>query len=275
MTDFANRVRASIVTFRTDRNELLTCVDSLHSAGVSNVAVIDNSPDDSLRTFCDELGVDYTHTGRNLGYGAAHNIELRRSLAMAEVDYHLVINSDVSFTPEVISRIVSHMDANADIGQLIPRTVYPDGRPQAVVRMLPTPVDLIFRRFLPSRLTARRNRRYLLEFWDHSSEANVPYHQGSFMFLRTDALRRAGLFDERFFMYPEDIDLTRRIHRNFRTVFWPGATVVHAHRAASYRSLRMLGIHCINMIRYFNKWGWLSDPERREFNRRLLSELGQ
>lgn len=275
MNDSALRVRASIVTYMTSRDELRRCVDSLHSAGVTRVAVVDNSPDDSLRDFCNGLGVSYSRPGRNLGYGAAHNIELRRSLEDPAVDYHLVINSDVCFGPDAIPLIVGHMDANPDIGQLIPRTVYPDGSPQPVVRMLPTPLDLIFRRFLPSRLVSRRNRRYLLEFWDHASEANIPYHQGSFMFLRTDALRRAGLFDERFFMYPEDIDLTRRIHRLYRTVFWPGVTIVHAHRAASYKSLRMLRIHAVNMVRYFNKWGWIFDRERRELNRRLMRELGQ
>ena len=275
MNDFSARVRASIVTYRTDRDELRSCIDALHAAGVTDVAVVDNSPDDTLRTFCTELNTDYCRPGRNLGYGAAHNIELRRSLSKADVDYHLVINSDVHFPPDVIGRIVNHMDSNADIGQLIPRTVYPDGREQEVVRMLPTPLDLIFRRFLPDRMTAKRNRRYLLAFRDHTKEINVPYHQGSFMFLRTEALRLVGLFDERFFMYPEDIDLTRRIHRHFRTVFWPGATIVHAHRAASYRSLRMLRIHMVNMIRYFNKWGWFFDAERRAFNRRLMTEIEQ
>ena len=275
MNDFSARVRASIVTYRTDRDELRRCVDSLHAAGVTDVAIVDNSPDDTLRDFCTELGTDYSRPGRNLGYGAAHNIELRRSLAHPEVDYHLVINSDVHFPPEVIGRIVSHMDSNEDIGQLIPRTVYPDGREQEVVRMLPTPLDVIFRRFLPDWLTAKRNHRYLLAFRDHTKEINVPYHQGSFIFLRTDALRQTGLFDERFFMYPEDIDLTRRMHRHFRTVFWPGATIVHAHRAASYRSFRMLRIHSVNMIRYFNKWGWIFDSERKTFNRRLMVEIGQ
>ena len=275
MNDFSARVRASIVTYRTDRDELRSCIDALHAAGVTDVAVVDNSPDDTLRTFCTELNTDYCRPGRNLGYGAAHNIELRRSLSKADVDYHLVINSDVHFPPDVIGMIVNHMDSNADIGQLIPRTVYPDGREQEVVRMLPTPLDLIFRRFLPDRMTAKRNRRYLLAFRDHTKEINVPYHQGSFMFLRTEALRLVGLFDERFFMYPEDIDLTRRIHRHFRTVFWSGATIVHAHRAASYRSLRMLRIHMVNMIRYFNKWGWFFDAERRAFNRRLMTEIEQ
>lgn len=269
-----SRVRASIVAYKTDPEELRRCVGSLHAAGVSDVAVVDNSPDSSLSEICTQLSVSYTHSGRNLGYGAAHNIELRRSMQMGNVDYHLVINSDVWFTSDVIRRIVDHMDCHPEIGQLIPAVVYPDGSPQPAVRMIPTPFDLIIRRFLPRFMFKRRSRRYLLGFWDHSCEANIPFHQGSFMFLRLDALRSVGLFDERFFMYPEDIDLTRRMHRCYVTSFWPEVSIVHAHHAGSYHSMRLLRIHMVNMIRYFNKWGWFRDPERRAFNRRLLASLG-
>lgn len=268
-----NCVRASIVTYKTAIPELQQCVNSLRNAGVDRIAVVDNSPDSSLADVCRHLNLEYTHPGRNLGYGAAHNIELRRSLNDPDTKYHLVINSDVCFGPDVIGRIVDHMDQNPDIGQLIPAVTYPDGSPQAVVRMLPSPADLIFRRFLPDSFAAARNYRFLLEFWDHKTEANIPFHQGSFMFFRTDALRRVGLFDERFFMYPEDIDITRRMHRLYRTVFWPEVSIVHAHRAASYKSIRMLRIHTVNMIRYFNKWGWIFDSERRQVNRQLLNEL--
>ena len=143
-------------------------------------------------------------------------------------------------------------------------------------RRLPIPTadcskDLIFRRFLPSKLVEKNDYRYLLKFADHDREMNVPYHQGSFMLFRTVALRQIGLFDERFFMYPEDIDITRRMHRCYRTMYYPRVSIVHDHRAASYKSGRMLRIHIVNMIRYFNKWGWVFDSERRRFNRRLLA----
>ncbi|MDE6534577.1 MAG: glycosyltransferase [Muribaculaceae bacterium] len=263
------KVRASIVTYQTDIQELTKCIRSLQAAGVSAITIVDNSPTDSLLPHCEELGTEYIFTGKNLGYGAAHNIALRQSMEQDKTEYHLVINSDVYFDPHVIARIVTFMDSHPEVGQLIPRTVYPDGREQAVVRMLPTPLDVFGRRFLPARWMRRRNSRYLLEHVDHTKPFNVAYHQGSFMFLRLDALREVGLFDERFFMYPEDIDLTRRVNERFQTLFWPDVTITHAHRAASYKSLRMLRIHCVNMIRYFNKWGWFIDPKRREINRGL------
>ncbi len=190
-------------------------------------------------------------------------------LLEAGTDYHLVLNSDVRFNPLSILPLIEYLDANPDVGAVQPRIEYPDGTLQYTVRLLPTPADVIFRRFLPRRLVADRINRYELRHIDHTRPFNVPYHQGSFMLLRTSALKDVGLFDERFFMYPEDIDLTRRIHEKYRTMYMPTATVVHDHRAASYHSPKMLAIHMVNMIRYFNKWGWISDRQRRRFNRPL------
>ena len=101
---------------------------------------------------------------------------------------------------------------------------------------------------------------------------NIPYLSGCFMLLRTKAVQQAKLFDERFFMYPEDMDLTRRIHRNYLTVYFPQATIIHNHEKASYKSLKMLWIHAVNMCRYFNKWGWFFDKERDLFNNTAIQE---
>ena len=57
-------------------------------------------------------------------------------------------------------------------------------------------------------------------------------------------------------------------------MYWPMVSVVHAHRAASYKSKKMLKIHMENMVKYFNKWGWFFDKERSEWNKKLLKELG-
>ena len=267
-------VSASIVTYKTNRDELSRCIDSMRKNDIAPIYISDNSPGNELQAFCSTLsGVEYIFNGKNVGYGAGHNIAIRKALSI-HADYHLVINPDVYFGEGVIEKIVRYMETNRDVAQLIPNVVYPDGRPQYVVRLLPTPANLFFRRFLPASMTTKMNNRYCLVFNNHKHEMNVPYHQGSFMFFRVVCFDKVGLFDERFFMYPEDIDITRRMHRHYRTMFWPEVTIVHAHKAESYKSLKMLRIHIVNMIKYFNKWGWFRDKERSLWNRQLLQELG-
>ena len=266
-------ITVSIVTYKTDLEELSCCLQSLRSHLVSNIYIVDNSNEKYIAEFCSQYDNVVYIGSENVGYGAGHNQALRLLLNLNE-RYHLVLNSDVYFEPEVLDRLVEYMDAHKDVAQVQPNIVFPNGEMQYTCRMLPTPANLIFRRFLPKSMVEKMNYKYLLKYNDHMQEMNVPYHQGSFMFFRTECFKKVGLFDERFFMYPEDIDITRRMHRHYRTMFWPGVTVVHAHRAASYKSRKMLKIHMENMIKYFNKWGWVFDKERSEWNRQLLKETG-
>lgn len=116
-------------------------------------------------------------------------------------------------------------------------------------------------------------RRYLLAGISHDEPFECSYLLGSFLFFRMSALAEAGGFDERFFMYPEDIDISRRIHARRGCLYFAGAEIIHDHAAASRKSTKMLRIHIVNMIRYFNKWGWIFDRQRRKMNARLLAEL--
>ncbi len=210
----------------------------------------------------------YMHMPSNLGYGKAHNVALRES-AYYETKYHLVMNSDIRVKAADIDAMVTFMDANPQVGQLMPKVVNPDGSQQYLAKRLPSPLDVFGRRFLPASLIAKRNMRYELRDLDLTRPINAPYLSGCFMLLRTQAVVEAGLFDERYFMYPEDIDLTRTIHRNWLTLYYPEWTITHAHARASYYNKHMLRIHIRNMCRYFNKYGWLFDPERRRFNQSL------
>lgn len=267
-------ITVSIVTYKTELDELKQCLESLTSPLVSKIYVVDNSNEKYIADFCVRYsGVEYMGC-ENIGYGAGHNKALRKVLD-AGGKYHLVLNSDVYFKPDVLDKLVAYMETHTDVAQVQPNVIYPDGKMQYTCRILPTPMNLIFRRFLPKRLVEKMNYTYLLQFNDHKKPMNIPYHQGSFMFFRVECFKDVGLFDERFFMYPEDIDITRRMHKYYHTMFWPEVTVVHAHRAASYKNGKMLRIHMMNMIRYFNKWGWFFDKERREWNDRILKEYNQ
>lgn len=249
-----------------------TCLESLRTASVGKIYVVDNSRSDDMRAFCETRGNVVYIPSDNVGFGAGHNKALGRILESGESEYHLVLNSDVRFSPEVIDRILEFMDSRPSVGLVQPEIVNPDGTPQYTARLLPTPLDVFGRRFLPSSWIRRRNDRYLMKGADRSEPFEAPYFQGSFLFMRVSALKKTGLFDERFFMYPEDIDISRRFNAISETFCLPGISIVHDHRRASYRSSKMLWIHITNMIRYFNKWGWWHDPYRRKINRRCLSE---
>lgn len=260
-------VTVSIVAYHVDFDELRRCLESLTSSVISSIIIVDNSSEDSLRRFLAETFPTVRYiASANRGYGAGHNIAMRAALDSAESVYHLVLNSDVRFSPDALTRLVEYMEANADVALAHPQLTYADGEPQWTARAMPRPCDLIIRRFLPNWLFAKSRRRYLLMDVDRSRPFAVGYVQGSFMLIRTSALRQIGLFDERFFMYPEDIDLSRRLASVGSVMCNPDVSVVHDHRAASYHSGRMLRIHITNIIRYFNKWGWLFDADRRRIN---------
>lgn len=258
-------LNVSIVTYCPDwQGEVLPLVEELQKVqALHRVYVVDNSPEPFAIRVSDR--VQYIHTGKNLGYGKAHNIAIRESI-YDQVPLHLVMNSDILVKAEDIDTLCAFVLSQPAVGHLMPRVVNPQGELQHLCKLLPTPLDVFGRRFLPASWVRRRNSRYELHDADYSRPMNVPYLSGCFMLLRTEAVQKARLFDERYFMYPEDIDLTRTIHRDYLTLYYPAITIVHNHKKASYQSWRMLWVHIVNMCRYFNKWGWLFDAERRQFN---------
>jgi GT2 family glycosyltransferase len=267
-------ITSSIVIYHSPEKDLQTVISCVANSIVHKIYVIDNAPDDRLKEFIKSLSEKtvYIQGQGNVGYGAAHNIALREAIRQG-VTCHLVLNADIVFSEGVIEKLAAFMDAHPNAGQVIPKIVYPTGELQYACKLLPTPFDLLFRRFLPPKMNVKRANKFELKFTGYDKIMNVPYHHGCFMFFRVSALNEIGLFDERFFMYPEDIDITRRMHEKYATLFYPGVEVVHAHAAASRKNLKMLWIHMNNMIRYFNKWGWFFDKKRRKTNRQVLKEL--
>ena len=246
--------------------EVLPLVEELlRVKNLRKIFLLDNSESKSEQPKLNSEKVRYMFMGSNLGYGKAHNIALRDS-AYHKTEMHLVMNSDIRVEAEDIDAMHDWMLTNPQVGQLMPKVLNPDGSQQYLAKRLPTPLDVFGRRFLPKWMMRSRNTRYELRDMDLSRPINAPYLSGCFMMLRTKAVVEAGLFDERYFMYPEDMDLTRTIHRNYLTLYYPAWTIVHEHAQASYKDKHMLRIHIQNMCRYFNKWGWLFDKERRLFN---------
>ena len=238
---------------------------------VRGVYWVDNSPVQTEVLPIQSAQVHYIFNGKNLGYGAAHNIAIRESI-YDDIPFHLVINPDIIITSETLPTLLQFMQQYPEAGIVAPKVTYPNGELQYLCKLLPTPWNVFGRRFLPQKWMQKSNERYELRHTGYNRPMNVPYLSGCFMLLRTEAVRKVRLFDERFFMYPEDIDLTRRIHRDYLTVFYPKTTIIHKHEKASYHSPKMLWVHIVNMCRYFNKWGWFCDLERKRINQQALQQ---
>jgi GT2 family glycosyltransferase len=260
----------SIVTYNSLADELETLLRSLGQSTTPHcVMVVDNSPLPALRATAEANGASYLHVPNNVGFGAGHNLALQRQLRTSR--YHLVCNPDIICTPRVLDDLCAFMDRNPAAGLVMPRILYPDGQPQHLCKLLPTPADLLLRRFLGkrgARLLQRQRERYELQGLDLSAPRSIPSLSGCFMFMRTAILQQVGLFDPRFFLYMEDVDLCRRIGAVSQTLYYPHARVIHGYAKGSYRDPHLLRLHLASAVRYFNKWGWFFDPVRSRLNRR-------
>jgi len=264
---------ASIVLYQNDPEELMTVINCFLEAGPNvELFLIDNSPTDALKsTIPLDNRIDYEHNARNYGY-PAHNKGMQRSIGEG-FKYHVVLNPDISFDTAILPKIIGFMDDNPDVGLLLPKVHYSTGEIQYLCKLLPTPMDFVARLILPRKWIEKRMSRYELRISGYDKVMEVPYMSGCFMFLRNEILVEVGLFDERFFMYAEDIDLSRRIHSRYRSVFFPEVSIVHRHEAGSYKNLRLFRIHVENVFRYFNKYGWFFDEHRKRINRETLAQF--
>lgn len=264
----------SIVLFKTDEQEILNVIRRLKETElVWKLLLIDNSPTNNLQScFQDIDQVEYVFTGKNLGFGKAHNIAIEKIKKVS--NFHLIINSDLDFEGAILDEIIYYMKQHSEVGLLAPKVLNMDGTLQYSAKLLPRPVDLIVRRFLPIKVIQNYfNDRFEFRFFTFDKIIQAPCFTGCFLMINTSVFTRITGFDERFFMYSEDIDLTRRINKHYKTLYYPHVSIYHHHGKGSYKNLKLLYYHIKSMILYFNKWGWFYDIDRIRTNRETISKL--
>ena len=249
---------ASIVVYNNQPSMLKRAINSILQCSLDvELHVIDNSQTSEIHTSLVNLPITYHFSGCNLGYGRGHNVAFSQCSASK---YHLVLNPDIILAPTTINALASFMNDNPDIGMVCPKVVNPDGTLQHLNKRYPTLLDLFIRRFIPgfiATLFRKRLHRYEMRDKGYDSVCDIESMSGAFMFCRTDVLKKIGGFDPRYFMYFEDFDLTRKFQKfGYRTVYYPDASVIHLWERAAHKKLRMTCVFIINMIKYFNKWGW-------------------
>jgi GT2 family glycosyltransferase len=263
----------SFVLYRTEGAEIRTAVDQvLDTPGRHHVVLVDNSvPGLDLGAYRDPR-ITIIRPGANIGYGAGHNLALRRF--EGRVRYHFVLNTDLTFGPSAIAEMIAFMDAHPEAGLAMPLVRYPDGALQHLCRILPRPIDIFGRAFFSRQgWTQSLTRRYESHDWAYDAPLSFPFLSGCFMVLRPETLAQSGLFDERFFLFAEDLDLSRRLHRISQTLLCPNVTVRHEYRTKSEGSWARKRYLIRSFVSYFNKYGWIVDRERESMNRRALQQV--
>lgn len=206
----------------------------------------------SFKQFIKEYNdVEYIDCQSNLGFGAGHN----KALPLVSSEYHAIVNPDIIIEEDVFSSIIEYMNANSDIGMIIPNITNENGERQLAYRKELTVFDMFVRMFC-SGLFKKRQAEHTLQNQDYSKPFQVPFGQGCFFVVRTELFQRLKGFDEGYFMYLEDADLCKRVNKESKLMYYPEATVIHKWGKGSHKDKTLFKYHVKSMMYYFKKWGW-------------------
>lgn len=272
----ACRVTFSLVVYKQPLDELRKVLESLLLFTQDKIIyIVDNSPTDEARQLSAMSScMTYRHIPENIGFGKAHNWAMKQAMAVGST-YHFVVNPDIYFDNDIVSPMIEWLDAHPEAGQMMPRILYPDGRVQYLPKLMPSLRRLLQRR--ARKFAPKWHERWMQQFemrpMRDDRVYDVGHVTGCFSVVRVEALRKCGLYDDRFFMYFEDTDLSRRIHRHYRTVYYPLVSVYHDYGNGASKNSRLFFVFLGSLIKFFNKWGWIFDSERKRCNKAFLAQI--
>lgn len=248
------KLSACMVLHRSG-DDALKAVACLEAADARvDVYIVDNASSDGVaeRIRWAHPGVQLRMQQKNLGFGRGNNAVLNE----LESEYHLILNPDVTFAPELLTQMMEYMDKHPNAVALTPRVFNEDGSEQFLPKQLPT-----VRYLLGGRLErlggifANWRKEYTMADKVIKVPVRVQFATGCFMLVRTEVFKRLGGFDKRFFLYQEDSDLSRRLSEIGPIIYHPDMHVTHAWKRDSAHSMQAILRHLWATIQYFAKWG--------------------
>ena len=239
------KITVSIVSHAHDQTVANLVQQLLDCAEVEQLLLTCNVPE--ALTLPDDPRVQIIHNARPRGFGANHNA----AFALCMSPWFVVLNPDVVLMGNPFPALLLAAKGN-NVALVSPRAVDTRGSPEDCWRRFPTPIGLIYKFF------GLEDGRY-----EHAAEEfpafDVDWVSGLCMLFRYEAYTALGGFDERYFLYYEDVDIcTRSWSAGLRVLACPAACLTHDAQRASRRSFRHMRWHIKSMLRYFGKhWGRL------------------
>lgn len=239
-----------------------------------SVFVVDNgSRDGSVDLVRDQFpSVELIASSRNLGYAAANNLALERirqrwiENGRPADNCALLLNTDCFVEPDSLQITASFLDTNPDAGIVGPKLILRDGTlDYACRRSFPRPVNALWKLTGLSLLfpDSPRFASYNLTYLDPDETAEVDSVVGAYMMVRLEAIHKAGLMDDSFFMYGEDLDWAYRIKQHgWKVFYYPATTVLHYKGATSSRRSTRLIIEFYRAMHLFHRKHYASNLPR-------------
>jgi len=247
------RLSGSIVVYNKPDDACKT-VESIKQFTDENFSlyVIDNASADKINDILKgKFDANYIDLDENIGFGKGHN----KVLDKIDSKYHFIINPDIMINRDTIKNMCRFMDENPDVAIACPKVMHPDGSIQHIAKRKPSLMALVARRIhLP--FLKKVEDRYLAKEMDQDTAFEVDFCTGCFFVIRTDVFKEIGGFDEDYFLYFEDADITMKAKQKGKAYYAPSATVVHFwHRETASSGSRFM-TQLKSMFIYFKKWGF-------------------
>ena len=246
-------ITASIVIYKEDSSELQNTINSFLNCTSSNkLFIVDNSPTKSLKEIIKKDNIEYIFSEKNIGFSSGHNSILDK--LTEESEYHLILNPDVVFEPQILCKLIEELETHTKISMIAPKVVYPDKSIQFTARKYPTILELgcrflgIFKNY-----TAKK------EYKDQDlQKAFCPdFIHGNFMLFKTKDLLALNGFDNRYFLYMEDVDICKKIDQSGKNkLYYPQVEIIHTFKKGSSINLKLFFIHISSIVKYFRKWSF-------------------
>ena len=237
---------------------LRSCLRQLPPSVGYAVVVNDHRPGEPVDCLASQADL-FLPLSENSGYGRAVN---RLVDAIGSLPPYLgVLNTDLTWEAGTFQIALDWLLGHPDVSLAVPQILDGQGGLQKLCKRHPTVLGLFSRRFLPAWLKPdwlqRYDRWYVMADFNYQDVFEAQYLSGCCMLMRSDAFRAVGGFDDRYFLYLEDADLTRSLADVGRCVHLPVASVVHSWGRGNYRSVRLMVVNVISAWKYFCKWGWV------------------
>jgi glycosyltransferase involved in cell wall biosynthesis len=262
-------ITASVVLFDTELNKVRIMLSSLELQAKNYkiyLYVIDHSKNKKYLNILKSIKVNiiYIHQ-KNYGYGAGHNVAIKSSV---NSEFHVFLNPDISFDNLRFENLISHLKKEKSCIACSPMIKNFDDSYQFIGRPIPKIIHLFLRRFAPNlQITQLLNIRDLNSLYTTANFIKTPCFSGAFLFIRKNIFEIVNGFDERFFMYFEDIDLSIRIRKYGDIHYLKNESIYHHFARGSYYKFRLFIIHVLSLIKFkfkylFNKQDDISEKKR-------------